>query len=130
MSGNYKSSEAYWVPRNQSGNYKSGESYRVARPTKVEIILGCVLAQPIFLRCTMKQPRLSLYKIDLKYIRNLAKVDDNVLSISPQVGKSTRPFIGIIVICDDKQYCIPLSSPKSKHENMKNDADFSKTRDK
>ena len=49
MSGNYKSSEAYWVPRNQSGNYKSGESYRVARPTKVEIILGCVLAQPIFL---------------------------------------------------------------------------------
>lgn len=48
MSGNYKSSKAYWVPRNQSGNYKSGESYRVARPTKVEIILGCVLAQPIF----------------------------------------------------------------------------------
>ena len=44
-----KSGEAYWVPRNQSGNYKSGESYRVARPTKVEIILGCVLAQPIFL---------------------------------------------------------------------------------
>ena len=74
----------------------------------------------------MKQQRLSLYTIDLKYIRNLAKADDNVLSISPQVGKSTRPFIGIIVICDEKQYCVPLSSPKAKHKNMKNDVDFSK----
>ena len=42
----------------------------------------------------MKQPRLSLYTIDLKYIRNLAKVDDNVLSISPQVGKSTPMLHG------------------------------------
>ena len=77
----------------------------------------------------MKQQRLSLYTIDLKYIRNLAKADDNVLSISPQVGKSTRPFIGIIVICDEKQYCVPLSSPKAKHKNMKNDVDFSKIYD-
>lgn len=77
----------------------------------------------------MKQQRLNLYTIDLKYIRNLANTDDNVMSISPQIGKSTRPFIGIIVLCNNKQYCIPLSSPKPKHANMKNDVDFSKIYD-
>ena len=77
----------------------------------------------------MKQSRLSLYTVNLKYIRNLAKADDNVFSISPQAGKSTRPFIGVIVICDTKQYCVPLSSPKEKHKSMKNDVDFSKILD-
>ena len=77
----------------------------------------------------MKQPRLSLYTVNLKYIRNLAKADDNVFSISPQAGKSIRPFIGVIVVCDDKQYCVPLSSPKEKHKSMKNDVDFSKIYD-
>ena len=37
-----------------------------------------------------------------------------------------RPLVGIIVICDDKQYCVPLSSPKEKHKTMKNDVDFTK----
>ena len=77
----------------------------------------------------MKQSRLNLYTINLKYIRAIAKVDDNVMSISPQVGKSTRPFIGIIVMCNDRQYCVPLSSPKAKHSRMKNDVDFSKVFD-
>lgn len=62
----------------------------------------------------MKQPRLSLYWVDMKYIRNLHHSDNNVMSVSPQIKKETRPFIGVIVICDDKQYCVPLSSPKEK----------------
>ena len=74
----------------------------------------------------MKQPRLSLYLVDIKYIRNLAHADDHVMSVSPQIGKSNRPFIGVIVICDNKQYCVPLSSPKEKHNSMKNDVDFMK----
>lgn len=77
----------------------------------------------------MKQERLQLYNIDMKYIRNLAHADGNVMSVSPQIGKSTRPFVGIIVICEDKQYCIPLSSPKQKHHKMNNDSDFSKIYD-
>ncbi len=77
----------------------------------------------------MKQSRLSMYTVNLKYIRNLTKVDDNVLSISPQKGKANRPFVGIIVICDNKQYCVPFSSPKDKHRSMKNDVDFSKVFD-
>lgn len=74
----------------------------------------------------MKQPRLSLYWVDMKYIRNLHHADNNVMSVSPQIKKETRPFIGVIVICDNKQYCVPLSSPKEKHQAMKNDVDFMK----
>ncbi|MCD7882393.1 MAG: type III toxin-antitoxin system ToxN/AbiQ family toxin [Lachnospiraceae bacterium] len=77
----------------------------------------------------MEQKRLNLYLIDLKYIRNLAHADDHVMSVSPQINKETRPFVGIIVICGSKKYCVPLSSPKKKHQNMKNDLDFTKIYD-
>lgn len=66
----------------------------------------------------------------MKYVRSLAKVDDNVMSVSPQQNKENRPFVGIVVICDDKQYCVPLSSPKQKHLFMNNDKDFTKIYDK
>jgi len=74
----------------------------------------------------MRQQRLNLYLIDIKYIRNLAKADDNVMSVSPQIDKESRPFVGIVVVCEDHEYCVPLSSPKSKHVSMKNDVDFTK----
>ena len=74
----------------------------------------------------MRQERLNLYLIDIKYIRNLAKVDDNVMSVSPQIEKENRPFIGIVIVCEDYEYCVPLSSPKPKHASMKNDVDFTK----
>ena len=77
----------------------------------------------------MGQKRLKLYFIDMKYIRNLAKADDLVMSVSPQVGKETRPFVGIVIVCETQKYCIPLSSPKPKHSSMKNDVDFSKIMD-
>ena len=72
------------------------------------------------------QPNLQLYKVDMKYIRNLHKIDDKVLSVSPQTGKDNRICIGVIIICGTQEYCIPLSSPKDKHKNMKNSMDFSK----
>ncbi len=31
---------------------------------------------------------------------------DRVFSVSPQAGKDTRPFAGIVVICEEKQYGI------------------------
>ncbi len=78
----------------------------------------------------MEQKRLNLYTVNMKYIRNLHNQgDDRVFSISPQVNKATRPFVGIVVICENKQYCIPLSSPKDKHKNMKNGVDFHKVLD-
>ncbi len=52
----------------------------------------------------------------MKYIRNLHNKDDKVLSVSPQTGKDTRVFGGIIIVFDEHKYCIPLSSPKAKHK--------------
>lgn len=77
----------------------------------------------------MEQKRLNLYLIDMKYIRNLAKADDRVMSVSPQIEKETRPFVGIVIVCGEQEYCIPLSSPKPKHKSMKNDVDFMKIPD-
>ena len=62
----------------------------------------------------------------MKYIRNLHHADDKVLSVSPQSGKDTRVFIGIVILLGKAKYCIPLSSPKEKHKEMKNTMDFSK----
>ncbi|MCD8068297.1 MAG: type III toxin-antitoxin system ToxN/AbiQ family toxin [Lachnospiraceae bacterium] len=62
----------------------------------------------------------------MKYIRNLHHIDDRIMSVSPQAGKDERPFLGIIVLCNHMQYCIPLSKPKPKHKNMKNKIDFKK----
>ena len=73
----------------------------------------------------MKQEQLSLYTVNMKLIRNMHNMgDDRVFSVSPQVGKDSRPFVGIIVILNKRQYCVPLSSPKEKHESMKNGPDF------
>ena len=69
---------------------------------------------------------LHLYRIDMKYIRNLANTDKRVYSVSPQTGKSERPYLGLIVICDGRKYCIPLTTPKDKHNNMANRIDFTK----
>ena len=77
----------------------------------------------------MKNTRLQLYHMDMKYIRKLAQKDENVMSISPQLHKESRPFVGIVVICRDQKYCIPLTSPKPKHDTMKNGKDFSKIYD-
>ena len=35
----------------------------------------------------MIQAPLEVYRIDMKYIRNLHNIDDRVLSVSPQIGK-------------------------------------------
>ncbi len=74
----------------------------------------------------MKQEKLKLYTMDMKYVRDLHNVDDRVQSVSPQIHKSNRPFVGVVVICDKHKYCIPLDHPKDKHYKMKNDVDFTR----
>lgn len=74
----------------------------------------------------MKYFPLDVYQIDMKYIRNLHKIDDRVLSVSPQTGKDERPFLGVIIICNEYKYCVPMSKPKKKHEKMRNKIDFKK----
>lgn len=78
----------------------------------------------------MKQDRLNLYHIDIKYIRNLHNVDSRVSSVSPQIGKQHRIYIGIVVVCNKQKYLIPLSHPVEKHKKMSPRADFDKIIDK
>ena len=70
--------------------------------------------------------KLKLYQIDMKYVRDLHRADDKVESVSPQIGKANRVFIGVVVVHDGIKYCIPLSHPKAKHKKMANNAEFQK----
>ena len=74
----------------------------------------------------MKQERLNLYRIDMKYIRNLHDIDNRVSSVSPQIGKQHRIYVGIVVICNQRKYLISLSHPVEKHKRMNPRADFDK----
>lgn len=70
--------------------------------------------------------KLNLYRIDMKYIRNLHNVDDRVSSVSPQIGKQHRIYVGTVVVCNEHKYLIPLSHPVEKHKKMSPRADFDK----
>ena len=48
------------------------------------------------------------------------------MSVSPQIDKSSRPFVGILILINQRKYCIPLTSPKAKFEGRKNSVDFIK----
>ena len=69
---------------------------------------------------------LEVYRIDMKYIRNLHNIDERVLSVSHQIGKDERPFLGVLIVFNDHKYCVPLSKPKKKHEKMRDKIDFKK----
>lgn len=74
--------------------------------------------------------QLKLFHIDAEYGSALMAADTNVLSIDRTLQKDRRPFVGVVVLVDGKEYCIPLSSPKPKHAAMRNDVDFTKIHDK
>ena len=78
--------------------------------------------------------RFKLYNVNLKYIRNLHNVDDNVPSESPQIGKQARQFLGIIVMINGSKFCIPFTSNSSKKiknfESMRENITFRKICDK
>mgnify|MGYP000154043234 FL=1 len=113
-----KSGESYHI----SGSVTRGESYRISGNCSK----GLETVPLFFWSDFMKQKRLSFYSIDLKYVRSLAQKDNNVMSTSPQIHKSNRPFVGVIVLLNDRLYCIPLTSPKAKFAQKKNSIDFLK----
>ena len=82
-----------------------------------------------FWEFTMEK-RLNLYMVDMKYVRNLHRADNRVSSVSPQLGKENRVYVGVLTILNKHKYIIPLSHPQEKHKNMKPAADFDKIYDK
>ena len=74
----------------------------------------------------------------MKYIRNLKNVEkqktgrtNTILSVSSQTHKQGRPFVGIIQMINNMQYCIPLSSieEKPKYSSMAENITFRKIKD-
>ncbi|MGN0453657.1 MAG: type III toxin-antitoxin system ToxN/AbiQ family toxin [Ruminococcus sp.] len=67
---------------------------------------------------------LSFYTVNSDYCDYLRKFDRCVPYTMEQ--KCTRPFIGVLLRVNDYTYYAPLSSPKPKHQKMKNQIDFLK----
>ncbi len=100
---------------------------KAVNPTvKWKRLKAALVAAFLYFGRNMNQEKLFIYTMDMKYVRNLHNADDRVQSVSPQIHKSNRPFVGVVVVCNDYQYCIPIDSPKAKHYSMKNDVDFSR----
>jgi len=78
------------------------------------------------IKTVTEKNKLKLYTVDMKYIRDLHNADDKVPSVSPQIGKENRPFVGVVVMVNERKYCIPLTKPKEKHKKMKGTIDFTK----
>ena len=80
----------------------------------------------------------NLYKVNMKYIRNLKNVEqkatgrtNTILSVSTQTHKQGRPFLGSLVLVNERKYCIPLSSveEKEKYKSMSENITCRKIRD-
>lgn len=69
----------------------------------------------------MEQERLNLYFMSMKYIRDLHKVDDRVQSVSPQIHKSNRPFVGIVVMLVPGDFDHSVTGEKSQKVTREND---------
>lgn len=67
---------------------------------------------------------LELVKINSNYCDYLRKYDEKVPY--NKNTKELRPFVGILFVVHDCEYFAPLSSPKPKHMQMKNNLDFYK----
>lgn len=72
----------------------------------------------------MKLDRLSFVLVDSDYCDYLRKSDPCVPYTMDQ--KANRPFVGVLLHIHGMSYYAPLSSPKPKHFNMKNQIDLLK----
>lgn len=72
----------------------------------------------------MEKEKLRWYIVKKDYINYLQKYDNKVENIDYKV--KLKPYIGIIVNINNFNYYVPISSPKEKHYNIKEDMDFIK----
>lgn len=66
--------------------------------------------------------QLNLYTIDSNYVAYLKQFENKVPLTTGK--KEDRPFIGLILCVEAKNYFAPLTSPKKKHLVMKDAQDF------
>ena len=70
---------------------------------------------------------MKIYKTDINYYNYLHYYEPKIPYIENE--KQTRPFIGVVLCVNGKNFFAPLTSPKKKHLNMKNSQDFLKIDD-
>ena len=63
---------------------------------------------------------MDFYYVSDEYINYLKQIDSKV----PNNYQGTRPYVGVVVDISGTKYYAPLTSPKPKHQKMKNDKDF------
>ncbi len=68
--------------------------------------------------------KFTIVQVDYHYCNYLREFDKKVCYNSG--AKRTRPFVGILFNVEGLEYFAPLSSPKAKHQKMKNAIDFMK----
>ena len=64
---------------------------------------------------------LKFYAIKDDYVNYLRKFDSRIYE-----NRARRPYIGVVCFVNEIKYYVPLSSPKPKHQTMKNTKDFHK----
>ena len=64
------------------------------------------------------------YIVNKDYIAYLKKYDNRVENVD--YNKSLKPYLGIVLEINEFKYYVPISSPKKKHYQMKQDIDFIK----
>lgn len=65
---------------------------------------------------------MKFYHIEDDYIRYLRQYDDKVA----ENKQESRPYVGVVLDVNGIKYCAPFTSPKPKHQKMKNTKDFRK----
>lgn len=75
----------------------------------------------------MEKSELKLYRVIPKYIKYLQ--DEEQGGDKRVYGKDNRAYIGILVVCNNKKYCVPLTTKKEKFANMKGKIDFGLIKD-
>lgn len=72
--------------------------------------------------------KLKWYIIDKEYVNYLRKFDEKVENID--YNFKLKPYIGTLININDINFYVPISSPKKKHESMKDGIDFIKIKQK
>lgn len=62
------------------------------------------------------------YTINSDYLKYLNQIDPEVY-YNPSYKTSTKPFIGIILMVENTNYFVPITSAKEKHKKWKNVSD-------
>jgi protein AbiQ len=83
-------------------------------------ILGVVMWQ-------LRDNRIVLIRISMEYTDFLRNTIDSKVPLEHMDSDNLpRPFIGILIMNNENQFVIPLTSPKAKHARMSNSLDFHK----